>query len=93
MIIAKTWLRQFIGLMFQTPKDILFVLNKEKRVTLHMFFVFYPIYIIFLNKNKKVISFKKAYPFQPFILSPKCKFILETRNKNFNCDILQQIKI
>jgi len=89
MIIAKSFLRQFLGLMFQPPKDILFVLNKEKRVTLHMLFVFYPIYILFYNQNKELISFKRCYPFQPFILSPRCKYILETRNKTF----LKQNKI
>ena len=68
--------------MFKPKQNLLFILNKEKTLNLHMFFVFYPIDIIFLNKNKQVIKKTRAYPFQPFVRGVKAKYILEISEKN-----------
>ena len=60
------------GLMFRPkPKDneaILLKLDRESKFfsTIHMLFVFYPIYIIWLNKQNSVVDIKRCYPFQPF---------------------------
>ena len=35
---------------------------------IHMLFVFFPIYIIWLDKQKNIVDIKKAYPFQPFLV-------------------------
>lgn len=78
-IICKTSVRKMIGLMFQPKKSIILDLGSEQIVGLHMFFVFYPIDMVFLNKNKKVIEIKSnVKPFKPLIISPKCSYILET---------------
>ena len=71
------------GLMFSFPKNdgLLFKFNKEVFVSLHMFFVFFPIDIVYINKNKIVIKIKKrVLPFVPFIAPVKCKYILELKN-------------
>ena len=71
------------GLMFSFPKNdgLLFIFNKEVFVSLHMFFVFFPIDIVYINKNKIVIKIrKKVFPFTPFISPVKCKYILELKN-------------
>jgi len=59
------------GLMFRIkPKPLIFVFEKEKIVSLHMMFVFFPIDVVYLNKNKKVVEIKSN--FRPFRLySPK----------------------
>ncbi len=89
--ICKSWLSKFRGLMFSKKKNLLFVFNKEKRVIIHMFFVFYPINIIYFDKNKKPIAKVKAYPFT--ILKPrKAKYILETTEEIKNYDFLQNIQ-
>lgn len=72
---------QFLGLMFHVQKPpILFVFNKEKRISLHTFFVFYPIDIYFLNKNKKIIETKQMNPFSVYFSKTKPKYILETKS-------------
>ena len=51
---------KFRGLMFSNKKNLLFVFDNEERRGLHMFFVFFPINVIFLNKDfiiKEIISF------------------------------------
>jgi uncharacterized protein len=57
------------GLMFTSSsavrdKAMVLVFKKEKTVSLHMFFVFYPIDVIFLDQTKKVIEIKMN--FKPF---------------------------
>jgi len=80
---CKSIFSQLFGLMFRFPKNdgLLFIFKKEKYISLHMFFVFYPIDIIYLNQNKIIIKIiKKALPFTLFIPPVKCKYILELKN-------------
>ncbi|MEK6867431.1 MAG: DUF192 domain-containing protein, partial [Nanoarchaeota archaeon] len=37
------------GLMFSPQKDLVFVGSHEQKIPLHMFFVFYPIDVLYLN--------------------------------------------
>ena len=75
------------GLMFQkrlkNNEAIIMAINKESRFfsSLHMIFVFFPIYAVWLNKDKKIIDIKKLYPFQPFSMPRKPGFyVLECCN-------------
>ena len=70
----------FKGLMFSKPKNLLFTLNNETRLgsIVHMFFVFYPIDVFWLDKNKKIIDKKlNLKPFQIAIPKYKAKYIVE----------------
>ncbi len=58
--------------MFNKKKNLIFIFKKEEKISLHMFFVFFPIWAIYLDKNKKVIFKKKLYPFVS-IANPKLK--------------------
>jgi uncharacterized protein len=71
-----------LGLMFsKKPKTLIFVFNKEKIISLHMFFVFYPIDVLFLNKNKKVVQLKENFkPFKIIIPKKPAKYIIELPN-------------
>ena len=65
---------KFIGLMFSKRKDkaLIFKFKNEKIIHLHMLFVFYPIDVLFLDKNKIVVDKKEN--FKPFALyKPKRK--------------------
>lgn len=65
--------------MFSKKKNLLFVFEKEKRISLHMLFVFFPIRAIGLNERKKVISIKKLFPFiSLYYTKEKAKYIIET---------------
>jgi uncharacterized membrane protein (UPF0127 family) len=64
-----------LGLMFRIkkPKEaLIFIFGSEKRADLHMLFVFFPIDVLFLGKDKHVVDIKKD--FKPFTYySPKAK--------------------
>ena len=79
---CKTPLTQGLGFMFQKNPGamaLVFHFPLECRPLFHMFFVFFKIDMIWLDKNKNVVDIKKNIkPFTPFIFSTKkAKFIIE----------------
>lgn len=70
-----------IGLMF-SPKiknyGMIFNFNKEDKRELHMFFVFFPIDVIFLDKNRKVVELKENFlPFTLYFPKKKAQYVIE----------------
>ena len=67
------------GLMFaKKPKALIFIFKKEKIVPLHMFFVFYPIDALFLNRNKEIIEIKESLmPFEFYTPKNKAMYTIE----------------
>ncbi len=70
------------GLMFKkkiTPHVLLF--NKEKRVSLHTFFVAEPIDLIFVNKHGRVVEIKENLaPFSFYSPREKAIAIIEAKS-------------
>jgi len=81
--ICKNLFQKSIGLMFTTkPKTLIFEFKKEKKISLHMFFVFYPIDVLFLNKNKRVVEIKENFkPFTIYFPERHALYIIELPNK------------
>lgn len=60
------------------PKPLIFIFKKEKIIPLHMLFVFYPIDILFLNKNKIVAEIKENFkPFSFYTPKNKAQYVIE----------------
>lgn len=73
-------LSKFIGLMLSINKKKALILkfDKEKIIALHMFFVFYPIDVLFLDKNKIVIDKKENFkPFTFYKSRKKAMYAIE----------------
>jgi len=76
--ICKTHWKIFRGLMFSKKKNLIFILDQERIVGLHMVFVFFTIDVLFLDKNKKIIEIKKNLkPFGFYISKKKAKYVVE----------------
>ena len=75
--ICTTPFSKFLGLMFSKKKNLVFVFRKEQRTGIHMFFVFFPIWVFFLDSKKNVVE--KAYlkPFSFYMPRKKAKFLVE----------------
>ena len=70
------------GLMFSKRKNIMFVFDKEQIISLHMWFVFFPIDVIFLDKNRKVVEIKENFrPFTFYKSKKKAKYVIEIADK------------
>ncbi|MGQ9919580.1 MAG: DUF192 domain-containing protein [Bryobacteraceae bacterium] len=69
---CNTVLRRFRGLMFRRPLDedevYLFILPQESRLeaAIHMFFVFFPIAVVWLDGEHRVVDKALARPWRPF---------------------------
>ena len=72
---------KLIGLMFSKKiKDraLVFTFRKEQITPLHMFFVFYPIDIIFTNKEKEIVEIKRNFrPFTFYTPKKPAKYVIE----------------
>jgi uncharacterized protein len=70
--ICDTFLSRGRGLMFRRPLDeskaLIFVEARESitATSIHMFFVFFPIAVIWLDGQKRVVDAKLARPFRPY---------------------------
>ena len=80
---ARTMRKQVLGLMFREsiPPDysMIFILKKPSRVNVHMLFVFFPIDLIFLNDEKKVMGFSRLKPWIGFKAMEDIKYVLEMK--------------
>ena len=68
------------GLMFTLPMKKAMVLKfpSETSVQLHMFFVFYPIDVLFLDKDCRVVEILANFrPFTFYCAKHKAKFVVE----------------
>lgn len=59
---ADTLIKQIVGLMFRTSFEgaLVFDLGRERFEGIHMLFVRFPIDVIFLDSNKKIIDVKTS---------------------------------
>jgi uncharacterized protein len=74
-------IQKAIGLMFHKKiKDTgyIFIFQKPKRIDLHMFFVFFNIDLLFLDKNKRVIEIKEGFsPFCFYSSKKEASYLIE----------------
>jgi len=81
---ANTFFKRFKGLMFTRKSKfdyiLIFDMPSLSRIknSLHMLFVFYPIFAVFLDENNIVVDKSILSPFQLHYMPKKdCKYILE----------------
>ena len=77
---AVSFFEKLMGLMFSKPTDeaLLFVYGRESRLSLHMFFVFYPIDVVWLSSEKRVVYLKPNFkPFTICIPPVKAQYVIE----------------
>src|SRR3989344_5050271 len=83
--IAEDFFSQAKGLMFEDRKKVdyalVFPMALESRhaTSVHMLFVFFPIDIVFLDSNKKVVDVRRNVPsFLPYLAPKKpAKYFIE----------------
>ena len=81
--ICDSILAKFTGLMFSLKQKspLIFKFNREQVISLHMVFVFYPIDVLFLDKNKVVVDFKENFnPFTFYSSKRKSMYAIELPN-------------
>lgn len=73
--------KKFRGLMFSKPKNIVFDLGKESRFNsiVHMFFVFFPLDVYWLDSFFNIVDQRRLKPFQIGIPKRKARYIVEIK--------------
>jgi uncharacterized protein len=72
------------GLMFSRRKNLIFVFRDERIVPLHMMFVFFPIDVLFLDKNKKVVEIKENFrPWTFYTPKKKAMYVVELCSRDY----------
>lgn len=75
---CRSHISQALGLMFSHRKNLIMEFPREQKISLHNFFVFYPLEILILDRNKKVIEVKKNFlPFTFYQPKKKGMFVVE----------------
>jgi len=82
------------GLMFSRKKNIMFVFNKEQIINLHTWFVFFPIDIILLDKDRKVVEIRENLkPFRFYKSEKKAKYVIEIAERSVSPEQLAELGI
>ena len=85
---ARTMLAQSLGLMFRKGMphsySMIFTLQKPSQVNVHMLFVFFPLDVIFLDKEKKIMGFSQLKPWVGYKGMENIKYILEMKAGTIN---------
>ncbi len=78
-IFCKSLLSKGMGLMFRLkPTPMVFCFPESRKVSLHMFCVFFPIDVLYLDSEKKVIELKEnLMPFGFYMPKNKANFVVE----------------
>ena len=83
--VADTMVKRMMGLSLCDKKNMFFPLPFDDKWSLWMFAVRYPLKMIFIDKEKKVVDVKRGVPITTDpktwkVYSPKekCRYILET---------------
>ena len=69
---------QGLGLMFSKRRNLVMVFDKEIKISLHNFFVFFPIDVLVLDSEKKIVEIKRGFkPFTFWNSLHKGKYVVE----------------
>ncbi|WP_298683557.1 DUF192 domain-containing protein [uncultured Methanomethylovorans sp.] len=82
---AEGIISQSRGLMFRKSiaerYALVFILPSTRSVSVHMLFVFFPIDVVFLDDNKKILATARLKPWIGLAQSPKkTKYIIEMQS-------------
>lgn len=85
----RDWYSLLVGLMFQKPRVMIFAFDKptwlfekDPRVSVQCWFVFYPLDILYLDANKKVVEKVNLKPFRSYTPTNRARYVVEIPGKS-----------
>ena len=81
--------------MFRKRQNVVMIFTTEKNISLHNFFVFYPIDVLVVNKNMEIVEIKRQFkPFSFWNPAKKGKYVIElgrdeSKNKTSEGDFIE----
>ncbi len=81
-MVCNSFFSQMWGLMFRRKQNVVMAFPSERKISLHMFFVFYPIEVLVVDENLKIVEIKRDFkPFMVWNGSEKGKYVVELARK------------
>ena len=81
-VLCTTMWSKLRGLMFSPKRALVFVFDRDERVPLHMWFVFFPIDVLYLDRQRRVVEIKKGLrPFAFYAPRNKARYVVEIPGK------------
>ncbi len=69
---------QSLGLMFRRKQNLLMIFPEERKISLHMLLVFYPIDVLIVGKDMRIKEIKRNFrPFTFWSAKEKGKYVVE----------------
>ncbi|MBI4441070.1 DUF192 domain-containing protein [Candidatus Woesearchaeota archaeon] len=87
VILAKTIFAKARGLMFAKPQALLMAFAKPQYISLHTFFVFFPLQVYYLDATLKVMEQTVMQPFTFYSPSHLAQYILEVPAGVFTAEV------
>lgn len=77
-IVCKNPFSQSLGLMFRKRQNLIMLFDRERKVSLHNCFVFFPLDLLILDSKGKIVEIKINFrPFTFWNSSQKGKYLVE----------------
>ncbi len=90
---ATTLFRQARGLMFRKKHNLIMTFPAPRKISLHNFFVFYPLDILLLNENKQIIEIKHNFkPSTFYKAKEQAKYVIELAHRNNNYQLNDKLE-
>ena len=71
--------------MFRPKQNLVMEFPRERKISLHMCFVFFPIDVLILDKDKRVIEIKEKFrPWGYWSSSRRGKYVVELGERSCN---------
>ena len=75
---CNTFFSQAKGLMFRHKQNLVMKFPKERKISLHNLFVFFPIDVLVVNEKMRIVEIKKNFkPFTFYKAKEKGKYVIE----------------
>ena len=75
---CNSFFSQARGLMFRKKQNLIMKFPQERKISLHMFFVFYSIDVLLLNEKKEIVEIKRNFkPFTFWNSKEKGRYVVE----------------
>jgi len=90
---CRSFLSKLHGFMFSfsRKKAKIFIFTSEKRVGIHMLFVFMPLIVIWLDDRKRITDFKIMIPFISRHRA-NARYVIEIPCNSYNNQIFRKLK-
>ena len=77
--VAESFGSRLLGLMFRRDFEGCLVIHAKYSCSIHTFFMFFPIDVVFLDKNFVVCDFVTLKPWRFYSPKRSCKYIIESK--------------